>query len=480
MTGSQSTISPWQSALSIRICSIFMGLMMVVFSHLIQAQDTKISIELGDKNLPINKPFTITVTIQNSEKRDATGFPNIPGFQKRGVESVTTSSVVGGKTTLNHRIIQNYAATKEGVYRIAQFSMMVNGQPVRSEGGTVNVIPPNLNDTNDSKVENESEGDITASDEAFLALRVNTSRVFVGQGFTVKLAFYVAETNTAEMDFPNDLGAQVSAIAHLLQPSNCLIENFGIEEVQTLPVLIGNKKYTEYKLYQAVLYPLNSKPIRFPEIGLNMLVKQEGKSVTKLFKAKSFPVVPMELPNFAAKNQAVVGAFQVIEKISSNKVVTGKSFQYEVRVIGEGNLSAIPTPTIEQDTLFDFYPPDVRQLISRRLGRVTGEKIFTFQVIPKQAGTFALGNYVRWVRFDPATARYDTLKANLAVTVSGKSIKNDSEASEGNSIFANLEKEDSTKQEIDWRALVKGIANLFLAVMLLGMVAIFWTKKEKK
>ena len=37
---------------------------------------------------------------------------------------------------------------------------------------------------------------------------------------------------------------------------------------------LESKKYTEYKLYQAVLYPLNGKPIRFPEIGLNMLVKQ--------------------------------------------------------------------------------------------------------------------------------------------------------------------------------------------------------------
>lgn len=477
LTISDAGFSLFQSQM-VRIRFLFVILLLI--SSFAWAQDTKISIELGEKNLPINKPFTISIVIQNSERRDATGFPNIQGFQKRGVESVTTSTVVGGKTLLNHRIIQNYAANKEGTYRIAQFSMMVNGQPVRSDGGTINVLPPSLSGneslSNKSEVEN---GGITTEEEAFLALRVNTSRVFVGQGFTVKLALYVAETNTTEMNFPDNLGAQVSAISHKLQPSNCLIENFEIEEVQTVPILIGTKKYTEYKLYQAVLYPLNSQPIRFGEVELIMMVKQANKEMPKVFKASSFAIIPMELPANVAKNQVVVGVFQVQERLSSNRLVTGKSFQYEVHVVGEGNFSAIPVPEILSDTLFDFYPPEVRQLISRRIGRVTGEKIFTFQVIPKQAGTFALGKYVRWMHFDPQTARYDTLRANLTVKVSGKSIKDDSEASEDDSIYANLDKADSTQQEIDWRALVNGLANLMLAVMLVGMGAIFWTKKEK-
>ena len=477
LTISDAGFSLFQSQM-VRIRFLFVILLLI--SSFAWAQDTKISIELGEKNLPINKPFTISIVIQNSERRDATGFPNIQGFQKRGVESVTTSTVVGGKTLLNHRIIQNYAANKEGTYRIAQFSMMVNGQPVRSDGGTINVLPPSLSGneslSNKSEVEN---GGITTEEEAFLALRVNTSRVFVGQGFTVKLALYLAETNTTEMNFPDNLGAQVSAISHKLQPSNCLIENFEIEEVQTVPILIGTKKYTEYKLYQAVLYPLNSQPIRFGEVELIMMVKQANKEMPKVFKASSFAIIPMELPANVAKNQVVVGVFQVQERLSSNRLVTGKSFQYEVHVVGEGNFSAIPVPEILSDTLFDFYPPEVRQLISRRIGRVTGEKIFTFQVIPKQAGTFALGKYVRWMHFDPQTARYDTLRANLTVKVSGKSIKDDSEASEDDSIYANLDKADSTQQEIDWRALVNGLANLMLAVMLVGMGAIFWTKKEK-
>ncbi len=477
LTISDAGFSLFQSQM-VRIRFLFVILLLI--NSFAWAQDTKISIELGEKNLPINKPFTISVIIQNSERRDATGFPNIQGFQKRGVESVTTSTVVGGKTLLNHRIIQNYAANKEGTYRIAQFSMMVNGQPVRSEGGTINVIPPSLSGNESLSDKNEVEnGGIIAEEEAFLALRVNTSRVFVGQGFTVKLALYVAETNTTEMNFPDNLGGQVSAISHKLQPSNCLIENFEIEEVQTVPILIGTKKYTEYKLYQAVLYPLNSQPIHFGEVELTMMVKQGGKETPKVFKASSFSVVPIELPSNIAKNQAIVGMFQVQERLSTNRIVTGKSFQYEVHLVGEGNFAAIPTPEILSDTLFDFYPPTVRQLISRRIGRVTGEKIFTFQVIPKQAGTFALGKYVHWMHFDPQTARYDTLRANLTVKVSGKSIKDDSEASEDDSIYANLDKADSTQQEIDWRALVNGLANLMLAVMLVGMVAIFWTKKQK-
>lgn len=449
------------------------------------AQEAKVTIVLGEKTLPLNKPFTITVNIQNSEQRDVKSFPEIRGFQKRGQEASTATNTVSGKTVVSHRIVQNYVATKEGKYQLKAFNVVVNGQKVRSEGTiiTVTTADKTQQDEEDfSDFISQEDSKLETTDDAFLALRVNTSRVFVGQGFTVKVALLVAETNTTEMAFPDDLGTQVAAMARKIQPPNCLIENFGLEEVQNLPIDINGKKYTEYKLYQAVYYPLNSQLIRFPEVTLQMKIaeKDDPKNTTfTTFTSKSFPVVPLELPLHPLRNQVSVGMFQLQESINKSRIGTGQSFRYEAHLTGEGNFAALLAPTIENDTLFDFYSPDIRQSLDRRLGRVTGDKTFTFQVIPKQAGTFALGKYFRWVYFNPQMARYDTLRSNLRIIVSGQKILEENTDLGTDSIYDGIEKLESSQQYIDYRELIKGLSNLLIIIMLIGMIFIFWKPKVK-
>ncbi|MCU0383639.1 MAG: BatD family protein, partial [Cyclobacteriaceae bacterium] len=87
-----------------------------------------------------------------------------------------------------------------------------------------------------------------------------------------------------------------------------------------------------------------------------------------------------------------------------------------------GNLAGLEKPVIPPTDSVDVYEPNIRQNISRDRGRVTGTKSFSYFLIPKEPGNIALKNYFSWVFFNPVTVRYDTLKSNAMLYVTGESM----------------------------------------------------------
>lgn len=447
------------------------------------AQESAVRIELGESPLPINQSFTITVVITNSEERSYDRFPDLSGFTKRG----TSSSTINDKTGITQRITQRYVAARAGSFLVPPFSMVVNGQLTKSSGGIIAVTAEEALPTADESGADLETGEeeTTVADsksDAFLSLRANRNRVFVGEGFTVRLSFYLANDSRQELQ-SYLLNEQIAQILPKIRPDNCWEENSGISgEPQTRPAVINGRRYTEYRVFEAAYFPLNTQEIRFPEVSLNLLTHPAGSAsaaTLKPFRSQIFVVQPRPLPPHPLRDRVAVGVFHLQESLSPSRGQTGRSLSYTLRLTGEGNLAGVELPVPANDDAFDFYPPDVQQAVSRQAGRVRGEKVFNYQLIPKRAGTFALRRYVRFIFFNPQTARFDTLRPQTIVRVTGKNVTTSEKATGSeNALYARLDQLDSTVVNNDNQLLIKHIANVLLAVMLAGMVVIFWRIKE--
>jgi len=108
-------------------------------------------------------------------------------------------------------------------------------------------------------------------------LTIDKTEVYIGEGFTTTLAFYVSESNKADMRF-YDLGKQITDIVKNINPANCWEENFSIDNITGEPITINNKGYTQYKIFQAAYYPLNDEDIEFNSVGLKMIKYQVAKN----------------------------------------------------------------------------------------------------------------------------------------------------------------------------------------------------------
>jgi len=445
----------------------------------LSAQESGIQIELAPSPLPLNRPFTISIVIRGSEERSYGRFPDLPGFGKRG----TSTTTLNDRTGITQRITQTYVANRPGTFFVSPFSMVVNGQTVQNQGGTV-VVTPNEPAEAVAETEEDDSPAAPASSEAgadaFLSLQANRNWVFVGEGFMVRLSFFVADNSRQELDF-YQLNEQIAQILPSIRPANCWEENFGISgEPQQRRVVLGGRTYTEYRVFEAAYFPLNGQPVEFPGVGLNLLGRPVGKTRTKTlrsFRSAPFSVQPRPLPPHPQRDRAAVGDIRWQENLSPSRGTTGQTLTYTIRLTGEGNLAGITLPQPPNDETVDFYPPEVRQSISRRAGRVSGEKTFSFQLIPKRPGTFALSKYLRLVVFNPRTARYTILQPSLRLRVTGRALATaGSEVTE--SIYANLAQVDTSAPAYDYRPLLKYAANATLALLLLGSVVIFWKFKK--
>ncbi|WP_017730120.1 BatD family protein [Nafulsella turpanensis] len=469
------------------------------FPFLLSAQE--VSISLGPEEIALNEAFTITLSVKNDKLRTYSSFPTIPGFAKRGTSSSSSTNIINGKVSSEQRVTQTYAPQQEGTFTLSPFVMSVNGQDVRSEGTTITVGPPRQQSRSQQRNnpfsrdpfdqffgndDQEEQEFVEVEDDAFLALTVDKEEVYVGEGFTATLAFYISTENQAPLSF-YDLGNQLGEIVEKLKPTNSWEENFEIVNVEREDVRINGKTYARYKLHQARYYPLNDDPVVFPPVGLKMLKYKLAKRPSffgrrkqeayKTYYTEAKEVEVKELPPHPLKESVAVGDYQLREQISDEQLETGSSFSYSFTIVGQGNISAIRPPEIPDSDSLTFYEPNVTQDMRKDEGTVIGVKQFSYYGIPNEPGTYQLGDYVQWIYFNSRLGNYDTLRSDISIRVEGESRKNENILSKDPGIFYNqMEAESNQLISLNDEDNLELFVYIFVLLMLAATAFIIFKK----
>ena len=430
-----------------------------------------VKIELGKKNLLPDENFTVKVIIRNSDKSSISSFPDFANFNKGARQKSFSKSLLG------YTITQNYTPTKEGTFRIPAFNLEVNGKIYMSDAFSIVVAQPKDEDE-------EDKADLISLDKsgknAFLAMNIDKNKVYIGEGFRVSLAFYVAESNTVDMDFPDDLNAQVDAISKKIKSAECLEQKITIVSLKGVANTINGKKYLMYKFFEAIYFPLNNKPINIRAVDLKMVQtnKKTGQKESITFTDSPQTINVLNLPEHPLKDKVSTGNFSLVEQIETRKINTGKSFSYVFKIVGEGNFSTVNMTSPINDSFFDFYPPEIKE--AHALGQPSREKLFRYRVLPKDSGQYQLDKYFFWVFFNTKKEQYDTLKSSLKIKVLGKTIA-DKNTDASNDIFAGIDKLDTSIIETNYQDVIKNLSNLLIICMLIGSLYLFnWGRKSKK
>ncbi len=454
----------------------------------------ELSVEVGKTEIALNEALQITATVTNGQLSGAGGFPEIKGFTKIGTSSSSYTNIINGKISQSQSVIQNYKPSKEGTFQIPAFTMSVNGKQVSFGGATVRVgAAVQQRDPWDTffGMDNDASENVdyvNVKEDAFFAVAPNKDEVFVGEGFNLSIAMYIADQNQATMEW-HEVGQQLTDILKKIKPSNCWEENFSVEEIIPERVTIGGKGYRQYKVYQANFYPLNNKPISFPSTEFKMIKfkvanRQSffGSAYQKdftVFRSKPKTVRVKDLPPHPLKDKVAVGNYKLEEAISSENLQTGQSFEYKFKVVGEGNISAAREPMLPEVRDFEIYPPNVKQQVNRSGNNVYGSKLFTYMAIPKEPNWYKLGDYFQWVYFNLNTQKYDTLKSALRVRVTGESKMNVSiESNDRGGFYDLIDEKNNDFVSINRDQAIKGFANIGILGLLLA-TAFFAFKKRK-
>ncbi|BDD05381.1 BatD family protein [Aureibacter tunicatorum] len=466
-----------------------------------RATAQEVNISLGPNKIAKNQTYKVTITVSNGQIQNYSEFPDIAGFMKRGTSSSSSTNIVNGQMSFTQSISQSYLPQKEGTFVLHPFEMDVNGKKVKSQGARIVVGPaaaqqqrnyydPFADFFGNRTQQRQPTEFVDVKEDAFFAITTDKKEVYVGQGFNLRAAFYVALENKAPLDF-YDINNQLSEILKQIKPTNCWEETFdnrlGPDRVE-----INNKVYQRYNLFQASYFPLNTNPIEIPAMPLKMIKYKVAKNPSffgqnrqedfKTFYSKAIEIKVKELPDYPLKNQVAVGQYRLNSKISQKSVKTGNSFSFDFNITGKGNIAAIDDPTVVNSDSLDIYPPNVRQNIQRSNSVVLGNKSFDYYVIPKEPGEYNLGDYFYWIYFNTATAEYDTLRPNVVLNVYGESLQNsDIMSNDLGSFYDRIDLASNRLRSVNRVGTFKIIASILLCVMLLSSLGfIFWDKLPVK
>jgi hypothetical protein len=395
----------------------------------------ELRVEVPRRSISLDEFFTLNLTISPAplSRPSYTNFPELKGLVKVGVP--TTSTTLEGEAS-SLSITQRYKALAEGSYSQVAASMKFGDKVLLIPAFQLGVGPKkNSNQASEIEVyeellrlENRREF-VEVKDDAFLDLSISKKEVFVGEGVTVALSLFVAENNRADLEIYQQ-AQQLSRLIAKLKPVNCWEEDYGIREFQAISMVINRKKYNVYPFYKATFYPFNNKSLVFPMLKLKMLKYKvdretgERQSAYKVFSSRAARVKVKDLPSHPLREQVPVGDFRLDEQISFGQVQTGQGVKYNFRIHGEGNLRALTLTPLRSDSLFDLYPPTVRQTIYYTATQITGSKLFSFQLVAKKAGEYPLQHYFFLPYFNSRLCHCDTLHSQIRLKVKGEDLKN--------------------------------------------------------
>ncbi|WP_460634530.1 BatD family protein [Larkinella harenae] len=437
---------------------------------------------MGETIISIERPFTISVTIQNSDSRPVINFPVIKGFIKKGTTTSVTPVEIDGKTVVSQVITQSYSATRPGQYRLPPFELVVGETTIQSEEVIITVNSSSR--LADTLMTLNAPPETIAKNDVFLSVSTSKAAVYTGEGFSLKLSFFVAESYPFELTF-YELDQQLQQLLKTLRPANCWEENEGITDLSQRPVFFKGKRYTEYRIYQATFFPLNKQPIEIPSVSLKLLqyrpaLKPGGERKKEIvsYTTRPLSVRVNPLPDHPLRDQVPVGQYRLVETVLRKNPAVGQSVQYNFRITGEGNIASLPAPLVTDSTTFDIFPPSSKEVINRAGGSVSGYKTFSYALIPRQNGHFPLASYFQWIYFNLKQQRYDTLRSAIALRVGGTALPEGDtvRVSLPGSIYTGIEQTDSSLQPINFQEMIRLGVNILLVSMILGMMYLFWKK----
>lgn len=479
-----------------RIKIILLHITLIFLYASVYGQSTRI--DLGPDEIAQNQAFTITITVENEKFENYSGFPEIKGFVKRGTSSSSSTNFINGQRSSSQSIIQNYAPTAEGEFILPAFIIKVNGKPVKSGGQRIKVGPARQqqrrrNDPfgNDPFQDlfgrrNQPQEFVDIEADAFLAVTTDKDEIYSGEGFTITVALFVSKKNRAEMYF-HELNEQLSDIVEKIKPANCWEEKFNITNIVGEPIKLKGQQYDMHKIFQATYYPINDDNINIPSISLVLnkynraknpsFFGRGGKQELVTFNSKPKTVNVKNLPSHPLKDKVSVGDYRLEEKISSQELNTGESFNYAFNIVGEGNISAITEPNLESDSNFDLYPPNIRQDVRRSNGVVKGIKAFNIYGIPNEPGTFDMSKYFSWIYFNTEKEAYDTLSSTMVLNVKGESKMNEYILSNDmGSFYDTMEFKDNKLYALSENETTKTFANVLILLMLVASAFVIFKK----
>ena len=379
----------------------------------------------------VGQAFRYQVTLnEKPSKMLSTNFSNFDVLNGPSQGSSSSISIVNGKMTQSSSYTYTYtlAAKKEGSYTIPGIVFSVNGNQVKANSVTVNVVEGGGNGGS-TAAGNSGRGQGQRAQQSqgfdkrdvYVKAFCSNPNPYVGEQVIITHKLYVGPSVNG--------GYQVTSVNAPTQSGlwSYTLGNPDADAPRTTEVIDG-KKFTVFEVRRTAVFPQKSGKITVTpfEIGFmaRVIYTQQSNDPFDMFfggrqyaqdyeldlKSNSVVLNCKSLPeaNKPDDFSGLSGNFNISSNLSRNELKTNDAANLTITVSGTGNLQHVEAPVIEFPADFDVTDPKITDNINTRGNSVTGSRTFEYIIIPREPGDFTIPA-ASFSYFDLKTHSYKTL-----------------------------------------------------------------------
>ena len=369
-------------------------------------------VELGEQ---FRLTYTLTARPTSFNPPTIADFDVIAG---PSTSSSTSIEMINGKVTQTQTYTYTYIleATKEGKFSIDAAEATVNGNKIKSNALSIEVVKASANarQNNQQSTKQQASGADLPNDELFVTIETNKKSAYVGEPIeaTIKIYTRVGIAGFEEAKFPTFDGFWSQEIA--------TEQNISFERVN-----VNGKIYNVGTIRKYLLFPQKSSKLEINPFEL--VVVYQGRSTRsqsifdeffggvenyrKRLVSKPISVNIRQLPDNAPESfVGAVGAYKIEATTDKTKLKTNEAVTVKLKITGNGNLKLAGAPKVEFPAGFELFDPKESDNINTTANNASGTKTIEYIAIPRSAGNFEIPP-VEFTYFDLNKESYVTLRS---------------------------------------------------------------------
>ncbi len=371
----------------------------------------------ASQNATAGAPFEVRFTVNGQAERF---HPPTFGAGLRvvsGPNQSTSMRSINGQTTTSLTIGYHLMAEKEGEYTIPPVVVEAKGKQYRSEALTVKVqqgsaTTGGTGNAGGGRSANTATAD--AGKQLFIRAVPDKREVYQGQQLVVSYKLYTNVQITGNMP-------EKMPVLNGFWSRNV---SAGDERTVWTEEVVDGVRYQTTVLQQYILFPERSGQLHIDPMEMTFVIRQPvatndpferffGGSYREVeLKVKS-PQVPIQVKPLPAEGRpegfdGAVGNFTFSTAVDRTELKANEALNYTLKVTGTGNLHLLIAPGVRRPETIARYDPKFNDRINESPGGVSGSREFSYLMIPRHEGTYALPP-VSFSYFDPTAKRYVAL-----------------------------------------------------------------------
>lgn len=453
---------------------IFLLIFLISFKSLFA--QTTITAKLSDDKIGVGEIFTLSVTIDNSVGKIT--IPDIDGLMLRGTSKSVNMMYSSGSLKTIQTYSYNYVAIKEGFYTIDKITVKANNNTYIANPVSIEVVSDSVRNS----ILNKPEGD---SFERFMNYRED---IIVNNTINKK-EFYIYEPIYIEQKAYSHVPVNVIGISKIPDRNDFLVYTDSSER-NSYTEIIDGKRVNVIPLKKEVLFAVKqgeknilTTPFVFEKNNMFYDRIQYGEEEFDI-KILSLPSAK-DYKNFSG----AVGDFKFNTKINKTNINIGDEVLISIEVIGEGNISIINMPNLNDDikNYFSVYQPKIFETNWFENNKMIGKKTKEYILVATNKGNYTIKN-IDFCYFSPNDKSYTNIYAkNINLFIDGNknynnsqatlNIVNDTKKTEIMQIRNNIIKKQNDK---NFKLLNMNIIYIYVLLMIAISIIIYNFEKIKK